>query len=148
MHFYNYVDSRDAASLQTMQTITEILDSWSSSQGFTHEATSLRYRIGEIVNQLYTAAVDGCTETRVHAMQSSMSTVIPGLQDPHGAQQQVPGLDFNPADPLSELYMLTGTDPNLIHPTATMNDDWSTLLNFMGVAANVDFSTVSTECNM
>ncbi|KAL1405704.1 hypothetical protein Q8F55_007374 [Vanrija albida] len=140
MHFYNYVDSRDAASLHTLQTITEIFDTWASGQGDTYEATSLRYRTSDLVSQLYTAAVDGCTDTRVQAMQSTLSTVIPGLQDP---PQQVPGLDFNTTDPLSELYMLTGTDPNLIHPTATMNDDWSTLLNFMG--ANVDFST---ECNL
>jgi hypothetical protein len=65
LHFYNYLDTHDEASLHTLLSCSEILDSWTSAQGDTYEATSLRYRVTDIVSQLYQAAIDGCTETRV-----------------------------------------------------------------------------------
>lgn len=65
LHFYNYLDTHDEASLHTLLSCSEILDSWTSAQGDTYEATSLRYRVTDIVSQLYQAAVDGCMDTRV-----------------------------------------------------------------------------------
>ena len=65
LHFYNYLDTHDEASLHTLLSCSETLDSWTAAQGDTYEATSLRYRVADIVSQLYQAAVDGCMETRV-----------------------------------------------------------------------------------
>ncbi|ODN80984.1 hypothetical protein L202_03093 [Cryptococcus amylolentus CBS 6039] len=139
MHFYHYLSTTSPKSLQALASITEAFETWASTQGDRLEATSLRYRVYDLVNQLNQAAAEGCVNPRASAAD------VWGILDPLFLAPRGAGSSGNMTDVgnLSADQMFGAGDAGGQHadpadlqlPESSGGEmqDWNTLMNMMGL---------------